>query len=88
MKMRILEAMELAGQNLLSVLSPAYQYMPCWNVWIERDLKATCNFGAPQHNIGRWWDAMLRLEAATGFVIPARIEAAMRQPRPGHVQRG
>ena len=29
------------------------------------------------HNLGRWWDAMLRLEAATGFEIPAHLEAAM-----------
>ena len=45
MKTRLLEAMEMAGQNLLNVLSPAYEYMPCWNLWIERDLKASCNFG-------------------------------------------
>ena len=31
----------------------------------------------PPHNIGRWWDAVLRLEEATGFVIPGELEAAM-----------
>jgi len=28
------------------------------------------------HDLGRWWDAILRLEEATGFVIPAELEAA------------
>lgn len=29
------------------------------------------------HDTGRWWDAMLRYEAATGDRIPAEIERAM-----------
>ena len=28
------------------------------------------------HDLGRWWDAVLRLEEAIGFVIPAEYEAA------------
>jgi hypothetical protein len=29
------------------------------------------------HDVGRWWDAMLRLEQATGFSIPSHLEGAM-----------
>ncbi|HCR16328.1 MAG TPA: hypothetical protein DIU35_02505 [Candidatus Latescibacteria bacterium] len=29
------------------------------------------------HNIGRWWNALLRLQACTGFDIPPEVEAAM-----------
>ena len=29
------------------------------------------------HDVGRWWDAMLRLEHATGFSIPAHMEGVM-----------
>jgi len=29
------------------------------------------------HDVGRWWDAILRLEHATGFSIPAHMEDAM-----------
>ncbi len=31
----------------------------------------------PSHNVGRWWDALLRLEAATGFIIPPELEVPM-----------
>ena len=29
------------------------------------------------HDAGRWWDAMLRLQATTGFAIPPHLETAM-----------
>jgi len=29
------------------------------------------------HNVGRWWNAFLRLQVCTGFEIPPAIEAAM-----------
>jgi hypothetical protein len=58
------QSMELAGQCHLAWLDP------------ERDLMPTGGYEVA-HDTGRWWDAMLRLEHATGFVIPARLEAAM-----------
>ena len=71
------ESMELAGQNLIDALAPAYDNMPFWSVDIDPELRARCIMACPSHNIGRWWDALLRLEAATGFAIPALAEAAM-----------
>ena len=62
--MDLRQSMELAGQNMLQVLDPARGYAPS---------PGYC----PVHNTGRWWDAMLRLEAATGFVIPGHLEGAM-----------
>ena len=70
-------SMELAGTNLLNTLSPHDNYLPFWSLKIDRDMRAQCNLASPEHNIGRWWDALLRLEAATGFAIPAEMEAAM-----------
>ena len=75
---KLRESMEMAGFNLLNILSPAYDYMPLWNIKIDRETKqARCKMDYPAHNIGRWWDAMLRLQAATGFAIPAALEKAM-----------
>jgi len=71
------QVMELAGQNLLDSLCPTRNYLPYWCLSVDDDYRAEFNFGWPGHNIGRWWDAMLRLEQATGFAIPPRIEAAM-----------
>lgn len=71
------QSMELAGRNLLAILSPSRGYQPLWSMAIEEDNQAHSNYYWPSHNIGRWWDAMLRLEAATGFAVPPDIEAAM-----------
>lgn len=54
--------MELGGKGLLSWLDPERDYMP-YGRWVT-------------HDVGRWWDAMLRLESAIGFPIPAQIEGA------------
>jgi len=62
--MQLIESMQLAGQNLLDVLNPERDYAPTGG-WLVT------------HDTGRWWDAMLRLEAATGFIIPAHLEGAM-----------
>ena len=62
--MHLKQSMELAGQNLLNTLNP------------ERDLFPDPGY-CPAHNSGRWWDAMLRLEHATDFVIPGEVEGAM-----------
>ena len=75
----IRQSMELAGENLLANLAPDHNYMPYWSLWIDADLRAFSKAGGAAHNVGRWWDAMLRLEACTGFVIPPQCEAAMLQ---------
>ena len=61
--------MDLAGEHLLAALNPNENYLPYFIMKISRDYKATYEFTWPAHNIGRWLDAMLRLENATGFVI-------------------
>ena len=71
----IKQSMELAGRNLLHCLRPEDQFRPLWGVDIEPDLRAKCRRSRFEHNVGRWWDAVLRLEAATGFEIPAEMEA-------------
>ena len=70
-------SLELAGENLLATLSPVRNYLPYWAVEIDRDYTAYARFTWPQHNLGRWWDAMLRLENAIGFHIPPDREAPM-----------
>ena len=57
------ESLELGGRHLLGWLDP------------ERDFLPTGSW-AITHDLARWWDAMLRLEAATGFVIPGHLEGA------------
>jgi len=71
------ESMNLAGQNLIAALSVENGYAPIWNTTLSRDMKAVSKFYWPSCNIASWWDAMLRLEAAVGFVIPAKVEAGM-----------
>ena len=71
------ESMELAGQNLLATLAPTYDYLPLWRVYIDPGGAAECEHFWASHNVGRWWDALLRLEAATGFRIPPELEAPM-----------
>ena len=73
------ESMNLAGQNLIHMLSPDNYYLPNFWIFVGNDYQAETRFFAPGHNIGRWWDALLRLEDATGFKIPPDVEAAMLQ---------
>ena len=75
--MDLTRTMELAGRNLLNCLSPAMNFHPYWAMRMDVDYRAEMVFFGNIHNLGRWWDAMLRLEAATGFEIPAHLEAAM-----------
>jgi len=62
-RMKLKDSMELGGEHLLGWLNPERDYLPTGS-W------------AITHDLARWWDAMLRLEAATGFVIPGHIEGA------------
>jgi hypothetical protein len=71
------QSLRLAGQNLLGILNPEDNYLPYWNLAVTPDCKASLARWWPAHNIGRWWDAMLRLEEAIGFEIPKAIETAM-----------
>jgi hypothetical protein len=71
--------MELAGKNLLNCLCPARYHLPIWSLNVDREYRAESRFSWPAHNIGRWWDAILRLEDATGFIVPAQLEGAMLQ---------
>ncbi len=73
----VLESMTLAGHHLLTALNPEENFLSYFNMKIGRDYKATYVFTWPAHNIGRWLDALLRLENATGFSIPPQLEAAM-----------
>lgn len=62
MAMTLKNSMELGGECLLRWLDPGRDYLP-YGTWIT-------------HDVGRWWDAMLRLENTTGFPIPAQLEGA------------
>ena len=71
------ESMNLAGANLVHALSPNHDFLPFFIMRIDQNLKAECEYFWASHNVGRWWDAMLRLEHATGYAIPPEAEAAM-----------
>jgi len=53
----------LAGTALLALLDP------------ERDLMPAGGYEVA-HDLGRWWDAVLRLEETAGLIVPADLEAA------------
>ncbi len=57
-------SMELGGRHLLGWLNPEQDYLPTGGWCIT-------------HDLARLWDALLRLEDATGFVIPGHLEGAM-----------
>jgi len=61
--MDLLKRLEMAGGSLMALLDPEKELMPTggWEV---------------AHDLGRWWDAALRLEEAVGFALPAELEAA------------
>ena len=93
-------SLRLAGKHLLGILNPEDNYLPYWQLTVKEDYEAAFLRWWPAHNIGRWLDAMLRLEEAIGFEIPAEIDAAMQEnarrffenpdhisldPNPGHL---
>ena len=61
--MNLKTRLEIAGAGLLAMLDPDKEFMPT-------------NGYEVAHDLGRWWDAALRLEETIGFVIPAELEAA------------
>ena len=74
----IKQSMNLAGQNLLNALRPSTDgYLPYAFLTVNSDYTARFDPSMEIHNIGRVWDALLRLENATGFEIPADVEAGL-----------
>ena len=69
--------MNLAGDNLMNMLDPDQNDLPYWHQIVDTNYGSTMVFDWPAHNLGRWWDAMLRLQSATGYAIPAPAEKAM-----------
>ena len=71
--------MQLAGRNLINALCPSKGFLPYWHMAVTNEYQGRYEFrpGADAHNIGRWWNAMLRLEQAIGFEIPLEAEAGM-----------
>lgn len=55
--------LEMAGSALLALLDPEKDFMPTGGYEVA-------------HDLGRWWDAILRLEETIGFSIPPELEAA------------
>ncbi len=55
--------LELAGNSLMALLDPEHDLMPTGGYEVA-------------HDLGRWWDAALRLEECIGYAIPAELEAA------------
>ncbi len=52
--------------------------MKCCLAWLNPEQQDLPTGGYEvAHDIGRWWDAMLRAEAATGTRVPERAERAM-----------
>ena len=77
--MKLTEHLSLAGAHLLDCLCREQNYLPYWHMVVDSDQRAEYQFRSycNSHNVGRWWNAMLRLQATTGFAIPGNIEAAM-----------
>ena len=71
------KAMDLAGGHLLKMLCAEHNYVPFYEVQIDEQMRGWAWLYGLVHDTGRWWDAIIRLEDATGFSIPAEIESAM-----------
>ena len=73
-RINLKRVMELGGKNILNMGNPDRNYLPYFRVMgpgeVSHDL-------AWNHNIGRWWDTMLRLEATIDFKVPAEREKVM-----------
>lgn len=57
------KSLAMAGDALLGILDPDNDLMPTGGYEVA-------------HDLGRWWDAALRLEEAIQFTIPPQLEAA------------
>ena len=79
MKKDLATAMQLSAENLHQCLNKDCRYLPFWLLEVSEDYHANYRFYRSVHNIGRWWDALLRLEAATDYRIPEYLEEPMLQ---------
>ncbi len=61
--MDIRSRLELAGRALFALLDPEHDLLPTGGYEVA-------------HDLGRWWDAVLRLEATVGWKVPAALESA------------
>ena len=75
--MNLRRSLELAGQNLLNCTLPTKHHLPTFQVIAGNDHRVRITFHVPCHNLNRWWDAMLRLQAATGFAVAKDVESRM-----------
>lgn len=71
------DSMNLAGQNLLNSLNPGMGYLPYWALHVTKDYDFGFGGVGGSHNIGRVWDALLRLENTTGYKMPAEAETGL-----------
>lgn len=71
------QSLRLAGNHLLGILNPEDDYLPYWQLTCSPQYEAQFARWWPAHNLGRWLDAMYRLEEAIGFEIPKPIDQAM-----------
>jgi len=78
-RVNLRRSLELAGENLLGNLDAQRHFLPNFHVRLGKDGAVSVDASWPGHNLGRWWDAMLRLEDASGFRIPAEVESAMQK---------
>ncbi len=74
-------SIEVVGRDMLDILAPSPGCQSYGSVMIDREPRVTGRRQYASHNIGRWWAAMRRLAAATGFVVSAEIEVALRRNR-------
>lgn len=70
-------SLRIAGRNLLALLNPDDSLLPYWELSCGPDYRAEWKRWWPAHNIGRWWDAVLRLEEIGVFEMPSEVEKAM-----------
>lgn len=75
--MELKKSMNLAGDNLINSILCDDGYLPYFSLDVKRDYSAKLVNVWATHNLGRWWDAMLRLENSTGYLISPEIEAKM-----------
>ncbi|NKB69796.1 MAG: hypothetical protein GKR89_22215 [Candidatus Latescibacteria bacterium] len=77
--MDLIPPLQLGAQNLLDSLCPESNYLPYWHMSVDQGRTAEYQFRpyCTGHNIGRWWNTLLRLEKSMGYELPAAIEAAM-----------
>lgn len=77
--MNLIEPIQLAGRNLLGCLCPERGFLPYWQITVDARRRAAYQFRphCNAHNVGRWWNAVLRMEESAGFEIPREMEAGV-----------